>query len=35
MLMVALVLMLKFAPQIHDVDVDVDVVGEFAPQIIT
>ena len=28
-------LVFKFASQIPDVDVDVDVVGEFAPQIIT
>ena len=35
MLMMALVLVLKFASQIPGVDVDVDVVGEFAPQIIT
>ena len=33
--MLTMVLVLKFASQIPDVDVDVDVVGEFAPQIIT
>ena len=30
--MLTMVLVLKFASQIPDVDVDVDIVGEFAPR---